>query len=74
MLELIPSAAVQRMKNIIDLMYKTSVDIFESKKAALALGDEAVMKQVGEGKDIISVLCALAILSAHASRLMTIPW
>lgn len=55
-------------------MYKTSVDIFESKKAALALGDEAVMKQVGEGKDIISVLCALAILSAHASRLMTIPW
>lgn len=39
-------------------MDRTCVDIFEGKKRALKEGDEAVSKQVGEGKDIMSILSA----------------
>jgi hypothetical protein len=37
-------------------MDKTSREVFEEKKKALATGDEAVAKQVSEGKDIMSIL------------------
>lgn len=33
-----------------------STDIYAKKKEALARGDEEVVKQVGQGKDIMSVL------------------
>jgi len=36
-------------------MWKVSEDIF-GKKRALAEGDEAVSVQIGEGKDILSIL------------------
>ena len=39
-------------------MYRTSVEIYEEKKKKLRLGDQAVKMQVGEGRDIMSVLCA----------------
>ena len=42
---------------ISDAIWNTAKEVLESKKAALAAGDEAVSAQVGEGKDIISVLC-----------------
>src|SRR5258708_2492314 len=32
--------------------------IYETKKRLLELGDDATVKQVGDGKDIISLLCA----------------
>ncbi|KAL6306629.1 cytochrome P450 monooxygenase [Sparassis latifolia] len=53
---MIPSRRVQRMKAIIDTMYRRSQEIFNAKKAALAAGDKAVTQQVGEGKDIMSIL------------------
>ena len=40
-----------------DTMHRTSVEVFESKKRALAAGDQALKEQVGEGKDLMSVLC-----------------
>lgn len=39
-----------------DIMDETSKTIFYSKKAALEKGDDAVALQVGEGRDIMSVL------------------
>ena len=39
-------------------MDRTSVKIFQSKKATLQQGDEAILKEVGRGKDIISIFCA----------------
>ncbi|TDL16050.1 cytochrome P450 [Rickenella mellea] len=56
LVKLIPSRRIQRVKYIIDTMYRTSQIILELKKHAIAQGDETVLKQVGEGKDIISVL------------------
>ena len=36
-------------------MHEHSLRIVEERKAALSKGDEAVLHQVGEGKDIMSV-------------------
>lgn len=43
---------------MVDLIEKTSIDILEKKKVALARGGEDAMKELtAGGKDIISVLC-----------------
>lgn len=55
-LERIPNRDIQRVKELVDIMHRCSVKIFEGKKAALAAGDESVTRQVGEGKDIMSIL------------------
>ncbi|OBZ67636.1 Docosahexaenoic acid omega-hydroxylase CYP4F3 [Grifola frondosa] len=54
--EAISQPKVQKLKLIINTMYQRSIDIFEAKKAALQKGDEAILQQVGEGKDIMSIL------------------
>ncbi|CCL99519.1 uncharacterized protein FIBRA_01537 [Fibroporia radiculosa] len=52
----VPHGEVQAVKTIIDTMDRRSRAIYESKKAALRAGDEAVLQQMGEGKDIMSIL------------------
>ena len=47
---------------MVDVMHQTSVKIFQSKKAALRQGDEAVLEKIGHGKDIMSILCTLNYL------------
>ena len=47
---------VHAVKEIIDTMDHNSHEIYNLKKAALATGDSEVVKQVSEGKDILSVL------------------
>lgn len=59
-----PNKQVQKAKSIVDTLTKRSTEIFEAKKAALEQGDEAVARQVGEGKDIMSILSAYLLLSA----------
>lgn len=56
-LELIPNKRIQRVRELVDIMDQTTRQIWENKKAAFAKGDEAVLQQVGEGKDIVSKLC-----------------
>lgn len=68
-IEKIPIERIQKSINISDTLDKTVRAIMESKKAALAAGDEAVTLQIGEGKDIISVLSTCR-LSAKLSRLL----
>ncbi|KAH9930181.1 cytochrome P450 [Amylocystis lapponica] len=55
-MEMIPHKQIQKMKNIVDIMSERASDIFTEKKNAFRAGDEAVLRQVGEGKDIMSVL------------------
>ncbi|KAI0754321.1 cytochrome P450 [Daedaleopsis nitida] len=55
-LEYIPHEGIQQEKAIVDIMHLRSVEIYEEKKRALEQGDEAIMEQVGEGKDIMSIL------------------
>ena len=56
LVDICPHEGVQNMKAIVDVMHRRSLEIYEEKKRALAQGDEAVTRQVGEGKDIMSIL------------------
>ncbi|KZP11711.1 cytochrome P450 [Athelia psychrophila] len=56
LVRLIPSADIQKVCDIVDLMYETSVRIIEFEKAVLEKGDEALLQQVGRGRDIMSIL------------------
>ena len=61
-MEFVPSKLLQQAREIVDTMDRTSKEIFEEKKKALRKGEDAVVKQVGMGKDIMSVLCELCCL------------
>lgn len=52
----LPWPDLNRVVYLTDIMEETSKTIFYSKKAALEKGDDAVALQVGEGRDIMSVL------------------
>ena len=60
---LLPFKSIQKLRKIVDTMDRTSAEIFQSKKAALQQGDESVLKQVGRGKDIMSILCMVLLFT-----------
>lgn len=43
-------------------MHTESVNILAEKRAALKAGDDVLARAVGEGKDIMSILCDLVSL------------
>ncbi|KAF8966234.1 cytochrome P450 [Flammula alnicola] len=55
-IDILPWKNLHEIRDISDVLYNTSVEIFESKKKALAEGDEALANQIGQGKDIMSIL------------------
>jgi hypothetical protein len=57
LVEILPSKRVQAVKRITDVMKRSSMEVLQAKKRALTQGDEAALKHVGQGKDIMSVLC-----------------
>ena len=65
LVKLIPSAHVQKARELSDIMYNTSVKIYEPKKHALERGDEAIVEQVGRGKDAMSILRKWALKSKY---------
>ncbi|KAI0930907.1 hypothetical protein AcV7_004962 [Taiwanofungus camphoratus] len=68
-IDMFPHKGVQKLKSIIDIMDQKSVSIFEAKKLALQQGDEAVLRQVGEGKDIMSILMKANMVASEGDRL-----
>ena len=61
LVDLFPHEGVQDVKRFIDMVHRRSVEIYRGKVRALELGDEAVAKQVGEGKDIMSILSPFSL-------------
>lgn len=63
------------MMQIADTLWDTSKQIFYGKKAALERGEDAVVQQVGEGKDIISILrmFLLVLYSSSLTDRSTLP-
>ncbi|CAA7267174.1 unnamed protein product [Cyclocybe aegerita] len=53
---LAPWKDLRDLRDLVDVLHKTTADIIETKKAALAEGDKAVARQIGQGKDILSIL------------------
>ena len=55
-MELTPLKTVQRLREVADDLHNRSVLIFNEKKTALEGGDEALKQQIGEGRDVMSIL------------------
>lgn len=72
--EMIPSESIRGMKDISDILHARSVQIFNEKKAALARGDDAVKHQVGEGRDIMSILREWLLGRYYGSTYMLTDW
>ncbi|KAF8962738.1 cytochrome P450 [Flammula alnicola] len=56
LVNVVPWKSLHELRDIVDVLHATSVEIYESKKKALREGDEAVARQIGQGKDILSIL------------------
>jgi hypothetical protein len=52
----VPWRTLHRVIELADIMNVNARNIYETKKGLLRLGDDAGIKQVGDGKDIISLL------------------
>ncbi|KAH6912733.1 cytochrome P450 [Coprinopsis sp. MPI-PUGE-AT-0042] len=69
-IDAIPWKTVHDARDIVDVLHQTSVGIFSSKKKAMVEGNfEALAKEAGSGKDIISVLMAKNMEASAADRL-----
>jgi hypothetical protein len=64
LVNLLPFENVRRLRDVVDIMHNTSVDILREKRRALKEGGDAVAEQIGGGKDIISIL-SMRILFSH---------
>ncbi|KAF8701560.1 Cytochrome P450, partial [Rhizoctonia solani] len=69
LVRLIPSSDVQRLREMVDIMWDTSLRIVASKKAALEQGDDVMIQQVGRGKDIMSILLNANMHASESDRL-----
>ncbi|THG93595.1 hypothetical protein EW026_g7680 [Hermanssonia centrifuga] len=56
LISLVPDVDIQELRQIVDIVADRSKEILDGKRKALEDGDEAVNMQVGEGKDIMSIL------------------
>lgn len=54
--DILPIRKVQDIKSIVDVLHNTSVEILNIKKKALKEGDKAMTSQIGQGKDLMSIL------------------
>jgi len=66
--DVLPWKSLHELRDLSDVLYETSMEILESKKAALKAGDEAIKQQVGEGKDILSILSACLVQTRLPTR------
>jgi hypothetical protein len=61
-MNILPWKNLHEMRDIVDILTTTAIEIFEEKKKALEEGDEAVTQQIGNGNDIMSILSAYRLL------------
>ncbi|OSD05201.1 cytochrome P450 [Trametes coccinea BRFM310] len=67
--KLVPWSAPRRVVELRDILRKRSTEIYEEKKAALLRGDEALKQQVGEGKDLMSILLKANMEASEENKL-----
>ncbi|KAJ3489260.1 hypothetical protein NLI96_g2239 [Meripilus lineatus] len=66
---LLPDRRVQHLKDIADYLDSQARSLISKKRLALKEGDEAVTQQVGEGKDIMSILMRANMAASESERL-----
>lgn len=57
-MDILPWKSLHEIRDIVDVLHNTMVEVLEAKKKALEEGDEAVTQQIGQGKDFLSILSA----------------
>ncbi|EIW61057.1 cytochrome P450 [Trametes versicolor FP-101664 SS1] len=68
LLHLVPHRDFKRMMEISDTMARRSLEIINEKKSALLKGDDALVHQVGEGKDIMSLLLKANMIASEGEK------
>ncbi len=68
LLDMVPNRGVQRIKNVTNIVHEKSKEIFLAKKSAIERGDQELLHTVGEGKDIMSILCEYPVRSVIPRR------
>ncbi|KAF8807052.1 cytochrome P450 [Phlegmacium glaucopus] len=68
-MDILPWKSLHELRDIVDVLHNTSVEIFEAKKKALEEGDEAVARQIGYGKDIMSILMRANMNASEEDRM-----
>ncbi|KAG6826603.1 hypothetical protein H0H92_015188, partial [Tricholoma furcatifolium] len=66
-LDLLPFKMLHKVRDIVDVMDRTAVEIFEEKKKAFR--DEVLAKQMGQAKDLISILTRVNMEASEEDRL-----
>ena len=56
MIDWLPVPELKRLRNVVVKMDSEAKNIYAIKKGSLKAGEESVLRQVGEGKDIMSIL------------------
>ncbi|KAH9885122.1 cytochrome P450 [Cubamyces lactineus] len=69
LVELFPHKGVQRVREIVDTLHQRSVGIYEERKRALLLGEEAHLHKLGEGKDLMSILLKANMEASEEDKL-----
>ncbi|KAI0641556.1 cytochrome P450 [Trametes meyenii] len=65
----LPSPTLRKIITIVDTLWRRSSEIYAQKKEALLSGDEAMKHQVGEGKDLMSILLKVNMEAAEEDKL-----
>ncbi|KAG6808349.1 hypothetical protein H0H92_004409 [Tricholoma furcatifolium] len=68
-LDLLPFKALHKIRDIVDIMDRTTVGIFEEKKKAFREGEATLAKQIGQAKDLISILMKANMEASEEDRL-----
>ena len=58
----LPFKVIRDVLEVVDAVHETSLEIIESRKKALEAGGDVMDKQVGRGKDMMSILCKSFVL------------
>ncbi|KAM5545445.1 hypothetical protein V8D89_000483 [Ganoderma adspersum] len=66
---MIPLKGLQKIMEISATMRKRSQEIIEEKKAALRMGDDVMLQEVGEGKDLMSICLKANMAASEGERL-----
>ncbi|TFK27104.1 cytochrome P450 [Coprinopsis marcescibilis] len=67
--DLLPWKRLHDLRDMVDVMHNTSVEIYESKKRALEMGDQDLADQVGNGKDVMSILLKANLAASEEERM-----
>ena len=74
LLDIVPSTKIQRIKSICDNVYGVCARVFETKREAIKQGDKELLHMVGEGKDVMSILCKVSSTTPAWSDAFLIPF